>query len=769
MHWKKHHGFLSLILISGVIVAWRFGFILAVLDKPLVLDEHSDGFKTYMNAIYHARFDPSNSLFGGMNYPYQEHIVAATELPGLALLIKSLSPYFPSLPDYTFGLTHLLLILSVWLCAIFLFLILKEFSLPDWYAILVAIGLTFLSPQNFRFVHHMGLAPLFVVPAVLYGLIRLTRSPSFGKSLFLTSIVFLSALLHFYFFAICELLIGLYFGFSFLQNRRWDWLKKNLKYYAVIWLLPTAVFLQWMILKDPVQDRSAKPWGFLVYRSKWEGLFTFHEFPLWNWVDQHIIPIEKVEFEGWAYVGLVATIFVHIGLVRWLWARFKQPILPAISKEHRLVLMPILGAAVVLVFLACSQPFATKGFESLLQYCGPLRQFRSTGRFAWVFYYSINIIAFTSLFHGLAKKSPWFRGAGISLLLSVLAYEAWEMTYNKHMDKPLLKVSMLQTGGRMQDLTRLDFEEYQAILPVPYYNVGSNNFGAKAGGNILQYSLAASAQTGLPLIGAMLTRSSRFQAYQQLQLVAKPYQVPSVFKNYPNQKPLIVLASNYMAQEDSLRYAHLLDANNLLYKGTDFNLYKLALGSFETRMEARKKAIVEQSKNERLYQIGDFRSTDSLQNFYYDSFEHFREKAPHDGSPVFQGPVTSTNSLFNGELPNKRVGEPYELICKFYINEDRYSASAIKITEQGKDGGKINEKIVLVGQHIVEFGSDGWVILSIPFELKSPQGSLNITLSMEEPVAGKWFKLDDLLIKPVATDLYKFKMDAVWWNCRSFQ
>ncbi|HRF39010.1 MAG TPA: hypothetical protein PK198_09485, partial [Saprospiraceae bacterium] len=114
------------------------------------------------------------------------------------------------------------------------------------------------------------------------------------------------------------------------------------------------------------------------------------------------------------------------------------------------------------------------------------KQFRSIGRFAWVFFYVINIVAFLWLYSA-TKSKPWqpvVMGAAIALL----SWEAWN--FQKMFDLRLDEVEEFKTGQQFTDLKEIDFSRYQAILTVPYFNIGSDNLGAFGNdGFILQKSL----------------------------------------------------------------------------------------------------------------------------------------------------------------------------------------------------------------------------------------------------------------------------------------
>ncbi|MBI1227247.1 MAG: hypothetical protein GC192_18590 [Bacteroidetes bacterium] len=754
--------------LTALLLTLRYHRILTALDMPFVLEQYRDGIKTYEDIIYHAKYDRNASEFCGVNYPYKEHVMAAMELPGLAILIHWLTPVFPELPKYTYGILHLLLILSIWLCAILLFLIFNELSLPPWYGMLVAIGITFLAPQNLRFIVHFGLAPPFVVPAIIYGLILLGKKARYTASIYLAVAVFFSSMLHFYFFGITCFTIGLYFLFSIYRNFNKEWLLKNLPHYALALGLPLIFFTFWMVFNDPVTDRTNKPLGFLIYHSNWEGLFLFPELHLWHWIDKNIIKIGKTEFEGWSYIGLVAGLFIVFSLGRWAIAKFKKPLLLHIGNDNSNVIYPLLGTGIVAAIFACSQPFNIKGLGFLVDYIGPLKQFRSTGRFAWVFYFIINIIAFTSIYNWISKweKLP-LKCMAFILVIGVLFYEAYTFSYSKFMFNRMLGVEELSHTKKFTDVPNIDYNRYQAVIPVPYFNIGDNNFSAVGDNQIIQMAKVLSAQTGLPLTAATLTRSSRMQTFKQMQLVDIPMQIPVILSEYPNDKPLLLLVSSELSQKDSLKYFHLFKDQPLIYENDRYSLYELSLESIALHLSNRKQGILNKTM-QYSYRHGAFMSADSVENFVYVSFDSLASGKVFKGGGAFEAPQQTDNVFFEGNIPNVALFQDYELLLWVYVNEDYFSVSNIKVEEYDAYGKKVQEQIAFVSTYAEEFDAKGWVLVQLPFEPQKLGSKYRASISLLSPNS-KHIVVDEMLIKPASADIYKIDNDTLWWNNRIFE
>ena len=565
-------------------------------------------------------------------------------------------------------------------------------------------------------------------------------------------------------------MISLYFMFSVLRQFSWQRLGGWALHYLVMVGLPLAFFVFWMILADDVTDRSPKPAGFFTYNARWESIFLSMEMPLYQWIDQQIIKVEKAEFEGWAYVGMVADIFILAVVFRWLGRRFKQPILDFFTLENRQFYWPLIWMGAIFAFLSCSQPFATKGLEFLLEYSGPLRQFRSTGRFAWVFYFVINVVAFAGFYQWSArwKRKPLAIGV-LTACLALLCYEAviFQKSDRNYHPQKLREAPNLLPGQRFSEIENIDFGRFQAILPIPYYNVGSNNFFAPGQSMVIQQSLVLSYQTGLPVTGAMLTRSSRKQAFDQLQLVTEPYRPPAILQDYKNDKPLLMIYS-YLSVLDELHwYDHLLTESKLLHKTDHWDLYEVDLASFERRIENKKEKIQEATASDSLFSHGDFLSTDSLPDFIFIDFDEKKSPKTYHGSGAFAGKGNDENLIFEGPLKFGKQDSTYHLLAWVYGDEDRFSDIIFRVREENREGQKVSDYQFGTGFQAKVFDPNGWVLIDCPFTLKSDGGRIQVSFRLKND--DREIFTDEILILPDGAELYRHSDAELWWNNRHWE
>jgi hypothetical protein len=762
--------FLLLLLLTSLTIFSRFHDSFLQFGTKGMVEIWGDGLKTYTNTIYHVRHGSSYSYFEGMNYPYGEHIVAATELPGIAILLKFINEHIVELSDANIidGI-HLTLMLGILLCAVFIYLIFKDLGVPWWFSIPLAIAITFLSPQTMRLKGHFGLGVLFVLPLIFYLLQKFERKKDWKQCLWMAFAVFICSTFHFYFFGIIAATILIYLTsscvfqiFRTVEPQKLKIIGNYGLYFFLMVGIPLIFFYFWMIYNDPVTDRSPKPYGFLFYRANWEGIFLMRELPFYDYINDHFIKIRPTQFEGRIYIGMVATTFCLWMFLRWIFTKFKTGLFPFYLSQQP-YLYSLFFSGFLLVLFACAFPFSMTGLEFLVDYTGPLQQFRSVGRFGWVFFYAINIIAGILLFQLISNwENKNWKMLSFIVIISVLSYEAFEVSHLKKYK--IESVPFFNDEMTFNQIDSIDFSKYQAILPLPFFNVGSNNFVQGANGFATQRSFVMSAQTGLPVTTAMMTRTSRNQTFKQWQLIGKPYRKPVIFDEYPNDKPILLIWFNKMKPNDAEAYKHLKDGAKKIFEKESLSLYELPLGLFEERIVQITKEIKEEISSDSLFRHDDFLSNDSLKMFFFGDFETQKSEKVYAGYGAFERIANQDNLIFEGSLPNQKADENYIISFWNFLNKDRYGvAMFVEMNEVDEDGKIIQNKKRYLGKEAVAYDPNGWVLSEFNFRPKSSKSQLKINVRWNKNESEKLW-IDDFLIRHSETNVYRENEAQVWKN-----
>ncbi len=736
-------------------------------DPTQVIEPYGDGFKAYTVIQYHAQHDSTYSCFEGMNYPYGDHAVPGATQPLISNTLKLLSQLTGAdLGVYTIPIVNWSMLISILLTSLFLYLIFTHQNLPIWLSISAAITITLLAPQIHRMVSHYGLTHPEVIPALLYFLVRFSETNQLKWSLAIMLLVFIYPLLHFYYFPITIFLISFYYLISFLEKLNLESLKNYALHYSIQVLIPLAFFVWWLILNDPIDVRSSRPWGFLYYTAKLEGTFLSITQPHFRWLNDGIINLSYMNIENRSYLGLVGIgtfLILLVGGTKNLFRR--KNFFP--SFQNSVHFTRLFWAALIIYIFSLGFPFFLPGFEQLIDYTGPIKQFRGIGRFAWIFYYVVNILGIILVYEWSQKQEkPLFKFLPLLCIL-ILSFEAYHFNTARNFDTE--NIETLERGQRYTD-TDIDFSRYQAILPIPYYNIGSGNFWWPYDYTLsMQQSLILSLQTGLPTTAAMLTRTSPLHALKQIQLILEPYRNPRILQDFPNQKPLLMLwdHTHKQREEYKAKYPHFDGVGRTILNHDNIRLAELSLSSFEERIQQRIQRIEKEIEQDSLYAINGFRSSSAKADFIYQSFDRQASQKPYLGKGGIQFVMHDRFSIFDEKITTLNPGENHEILLWMFIERDLNTRSDISFQEIDQEGNIVQSFTTLVWRTVEVMDDQGWAMLKIPFQPVSNENRLLLFLENKN-LNNQTFYLDELLIKPTNTQLYKREENILWKNNRWF-
>lgn len=756
---KRAFPLLLLMAVTLLLLWWRMPDFFAHGNSRFI-EPWGDGYKTYYAAFYHIQHDSTYRHFEGMNYPYGEHVVPGDCQPLFSNPLKWLHAQGVDVETHQLALFHGFLLLGIVLSVVFLFLLFRRLGLPALYGGAMALGLTFMAPQLHRLPIHYGLAHPELLPLVFYLLLRWHERPDWRWSLAIGGVVWAYSLVHFYYFAILAFAIVGWVGVRWVARRDWSHTLAYIGHGAWMLLLPFAFFYAWMLYPDTVTDRNPVPWGFFAYRSKPAGILTDMAQPHWQWIDAHIVRVPVIDLEGWAYIGVMAMAFLLVVLYRAV-TRHPFRALPAASVQEHYLRYLLVSGALILLF-SQGLPFILPYGKKLLAHTGPLQQFRSIGRFAWVFYYAVNIAAVYYLYTWLGRQ----RGAAWKLAIPVLLLGVESYHLNMSKDFGLDIVENWEAGTRFTDLP-VDYSRYQACVPIPYFNVGSDNFWKDQKGWIGQKSETMSLQTGLPLTAAMLTRTSLSQTLNQLQLVTEPYRRPRILDDFPSDKPLLLFWDKERVLEYGSTYLHLLRHAKLLYEKDWMQLYELPLESFEQRIADQVAAVRTEVDTLALRPDG-WRTTQDDTPWLYQSFDAQRHPDAYLGAGMLDGHSAYWNRLLDTVWQADYTGA---LTVSFwqYVNADRSARTTLMWAEyDAQTGAELSRQSFVTHSQVIVFDGNGWGLVEFSVPRTQAGSRLELIVTNNDKATGSLW-LDELLVRPAGQTVAQQRVDGIWWNNRWYE
>jgi hypothetical protein len=757
---KRGHTFWGLVGTLLVCAALLWVAHRSWLHQPneQMLSETADGLKNYMTSAWHVRHDSTYWAYHGMNYPYGEHVLFTDNQPIFSAAMQWWSRHVSDLSEWSVGAMNLFQVVSLLLGCGFVFLLFRKLHLAVWYAGAVALGLTFLAPQYNRFDAHFGLSHTFVIPAMLFLLCRYEeRTSRRYQSLQIGIWVWLTAQLHFYYFGMAALFLTLYIGFQILRQFSWGNIRRRLSHWVVMVIVPFVALNFWIHWTHYTPDRPASPYGFTTYIGYWEGVFLpYEQSPLFRFLDEKIIHIRRINFEAQAYAGITALFFT----LWWLFSGFRMFGRSwdeaAYHRVHKHYLRGLFFAAFLLLLFSCGFPFAIKGMDWMVNYMGPLRQFRGLGRFTWPFFYVINLLIFYGAWNWsrryTGRGSRWMRPAILFVPLALVAWEAFIFQKNKPIGKQhnVARTDVV-TADPNHWTRRVDYRPFQALLPLPYYHMGSENIWLDFDGDHFRRVQATALYTGKPDMGVNMSRTSARETVRSVQLGLEPGEVPAILADLPDERPLALLIHPSAWPEVQRRYPHLIKKSQLLYEHNDLKIMRLELDSIRAAVREHARSVASDMAARTLHPIAGtpWRSTQTQRDFVHLTFDSLSQ-APHQfrGSGALSGQMGDTSILWQGVLPKGT----YTFSCWLRAAQDLGMCNELKIIENSlSDGHEIHLKHEGL-QHYLRMIVGEWALVELGFEVYEGQ---RVTFMLQKKGADATFLADEVLIKPINTEVFR--------------
>ncbi len=757
-------GFLLTLILSFLVLEVFYGKLLVHINT-VYFGDSGDALQSYYSALYHIRYDKTFFHTDGMNYPYGESIFfTGGHLPVLGLL-RIINLIIP-VSNYTIGILNMVMLLSIIACALSIYLIFKEFSLPPLYASAVAVGITFLSPQIMR----LGgtLSYEFFIPLFLYLLIRFYRKPSFKISAIISLLTFFAITTHFYFFVFFCFLSMFYWAVLFFTGEsNFNKIGFIAKHILIQTILPFLLLNTLLYITNHANDRTQYPWGFFEYTSSWAGvLFPFGK-PYENLT--HIIynPTSSPQWEGITYIGVFGVvsffILILVFLIKVLTKNFKQLFAVTDNKLLNIFFWASIGA----LLYSFGYPFIWKK-ELFLPYIGPLKEVRALGRFSWLFLYSMNIVAFYNIYQWTLKKDTIVKYCLLAIAIILLGYDVY--TFENH-HEDAINVSINELTDRQNNLSAdnwlndIKTSLYQAIIPLPYYHVGSENLWINSSSDLLKYVYIVSLKTGLPTTAVMLSRTSLSQTYKNISLVLEPYRNLEILKDMPSTKPFLV-----MAQPDKINEheKYLLSKCKFLWQTPKYSVYELSYSTLQHYSDSLYAQTKEKLATTKTYLVDNYKSTDSIKDFIHLDFDDKPNAITYQGKGSYSGNIRKYNILYEGCVPNYKDSNYVFSFWMYNYTTDLYPRSVIEV--QLKDSLDHSYKVDYPGtQNMLKTLDGKWALLEEEVKIRHASDKIKITLWNTDIWKNEQLLINQFWLKPVSCDIYQETSEYIFKNNRYYR
>lgn len=741
---KKKATILLFLLTGGLLLVW-YGNIIFRPGAHLFGNE-GDGLKNYFTPWYHVKHDSTFTWFEGMNYPYGDHVVFADAQPLVSNTLKAVNAVV-DISDHTIGILNLLMLLSPLLTAWFLFLILRRFGIKPLFSAVAAAAIALMSPQMMRMTGHYALAYSFFIPMVWYLAIRTWEFNSFKWPFLVAGVLFLSAWVHPYYLMIGAVFLTFAWFIHFLlYSRRGEWAFYVL-YWAVQVVLPLVLFKLILGWTDPITDRPVNPYGFEEFYATWKSILLPFPLPGMDFLEG-LKGVPEESWEGISYIGVLGTfslILFFIGMVsRFLrkrpgrksfWQRLKLTVAPS---RNKILTVSVLAAVCVAIF-ACGFPFAIKP-DRLTEIFPPIKQFRSLGRFAWAFYYVWSVFGFWLIYAGWRKFRLQGKAAlGMLMLIPGVLFFGESVAYQYSVKSRITHTDQEPTlPSRYADLlekTQIQnlANEYDALLVLPYFHIGSENlYASDPVSEMLAFK--ASMRTGLPLMNSMMSRTSFEQAWKQLQLVSLPISEPEIIEDIPEFSKVMILNTLRKGTFDGCPLTRQAPQLPLIEEGgrsifledADPNKW-ISRANFDCRSPLGAKAFKPIAGMDGIY------ISAADEDFHFDGFDDAPNDFAFRGKGGLQCNRAENNFFYEGK-PTAQPGDTLVASIWVKMRGDRLPLTYFGLEEKDPAGNDVVWDYSSLTDYVVALGKE-WALCERKFVLHGAGNSirLNITRWQRKP------------------------------------
>ncbi len=174
-------------------------------------------------------------------------------------------------------------------------------------------------------------------------------------------------------------------------------------------------------------------------------------------------------------------------------------------------------------------------------------------------------------------------------------------------------------------------------------------------------------------------------------------------------------------------------------------------------------AVFQEYSNPGLFDHLGFKSTDSVVNFRFRSFDSIPNAAAFEGPGCYQGKAKEMNEIFSGKIPAADTTRTY--VLSFWLNSmrsDLYARTAVILTEKDTSGNVVFHKTYQASRNFTMIAGN-WALVRLEFRLKSPENVFSAVVQ-NKTLRNKPLQIDNLLIAPREEKIYMKSSHGLFRN-----
>lgn len=664
-------------------------FITAFGGDPLVIMH---------DIFYHVKYG-SGSMLTNSSYPFGEYIYLTDAEGVLSTVLRWINHHLFNLEDYIVGIVYSI---NVWLlpiASIFVYLLLRAWTVDRWLSILFAPLIVVLSPQFFRLGAHFGLAYPFIIPMAMLWTLRKFRVQQWEfRDLAVLSILLLFTFNNPYVgFAASLFILSSAFVFWILKKT----LTKGVLIPAILGITNLAIVFTTFLVKDPYDDRVKQQWGNFIYKSTIEGYLASPNSYVDLFFKQNFGKGFQVQFEAMQNVGAI----VVLTYLAWLAVSIMRKRKTLGITWPTDFLTQFLGASLVFIY-ASTFLFMAFDRDWIEEKLGFLLMFKALGRISWSFYFVISIGAVILLDRfALSIKSAYIRYAFVSCLAAIWMFEIYQYTkpsFREVYNGNVLSKTELSKKADFLKENKIIADEYQAILLLPKMVYWSDKFRSMGMDWAPHFhGVQTSLVTGLPFINPFLSRVSTSNAAEAIELISNPYIEKSLLSKFKNERDILLIVGQSAPLQEGEKY--LVSISDTLFTSETYSFMRLPLARINDVSKAAKNMVLVDSITQNLPTLYLSFDDQGTKNAYFSNAALSVEKGSH----------TIVDTLFNGEKGG------YEFSAWTHIDAKKYGMGKWILQVINPDGAKVNETSIETAESYDV--QDDWIRSVVTIQLEPGQ------------------------------------------------
>ncbi|HEY8403220.1 MAG TPA: hypothetical protein VIK71_01290 [Flavobacteriales bacterium] len=725
-------------------------FYREVLFSPnsYLFNSTGDGIKNYFTYVAQIA-SPNIFQSSVMNYPYGEYFLYLDCHPILTIIIRAI----PVVSQYSVGIVNLLMLLSMPLTAWLVTLILLRYRVQPLIAAISGFGIMVLSPQVFRMTGHYALSYSCFIPLTWYLYLQYKASSKKGKW---SLILAFNSLFWFYIHGYMGMIAVAFVSCLAFMDWVLSW-RHSREFYFRMWhmvvlsVLPLGLFYFLTKLGDSHSGRTENPYGFFEFTSNLESVIFPHHGPFVSffqayWQNPQI-------WEGWAYIGIGSMLALLLGGLFWLKLVVQQDEHSPFDSQHQIALIL---SAIILMLLAFGYPFIA-GHESWLDKFSILKNFRGIGRFAWTSYFILTVLAVV-LLQRMYERLQWRWLLVLPSVVAVLnVVEGW--SYHQQIGEEVRATHNIFQRQYLSDeiiaaLETVNWTQYQAMIPLPFFHIGSENYGKEANSATYTLSMLMCYHSGVPLMANYSTRTSIIESKKIMQIISPPFYYKAIQDDLPSQLPFIILDTK---QEMNEWEQYLLNRGEVIYTCDAFRLLSIRYDALFSTDEQLWMDHYHNLKPQLMEKAGfELPIGDSAAYVYFNSWDELPSTYTLDGAGALSGQKKDYTLLKTFEENELDSGKSYVASFWMYNNGPNYGQDmpgiGIFVQTRKEDGSiewhhfqGLNGALIIDGD---------WSLME--YEFTAPEGPCELYIKGED-FTDKPFYIDNLLIREKGTDVFMDK------------